>query len=165
MLAVSTAPWPARVAQTLAWLARGLGRSQAYLTARYDPLADRFAADRLTHDEARYDRYKAQLRACPDLALSAPTWGWLDFALRAGAAIASPGALEAVDIPITLVLAGDDRLVVNAASRTAAARLPRGRCTEIPGAFHEILMETDDRRDQFWRAFDQLAGRISPPRA
>ena len=165
MLMVSTTPWPAQAASALVWLAGRLGRSEDFLTPRYDPLADRFAADRLTHDQVRYDRYKAQLRACPELALSAPTWGWLGFALRAGAAIAAPGALEAVDIPVTIVIAGDDRLVVNAASRAAAARLPQGRCTEIPGAFHEILMETDDRRAQFWQAFDTMADQVSPRRA
>ena len=165
MLMVSTAPWPAQAASALVWLAGRLGRSEAFVTPRYDPLADRFAADRLTHDEVRYHRYKAQLRACPDLALSAPTWGWLGFALSAGAAIAAPGALEAVRIPVAVVIAGDDRLVVNAASRAAATRLPQGRCTEIRGAFHEILMETDDRRDQFWRAFDTMADQVSPRRA
>jgi lysophospholipase len=31
---------------------------------------------------------------------------------------------------------------------------------EAPGAFHEILMETDERRAVFWRAFDDLARRV-----
>jgi len=162
MLAVSTAPWPTAVARALAWFAGRLGQSGGYVGAPYDPLAYRFGADVLTHDRTRYDRYKAQLRAEPKLALSAPTWAWLEFALSAGDALAAPGALEAVVPPVTLVLAGDDRLVSNRASRSAAARLPGGRCVEIPGAYHEILMETDDRRDQFWVAFDQLADRISP---
>jgi len=164
MLAVSTSPWPRAVAHVLVWLAHRFGASQAYVGARYDPLADRFAVEVLTHDRARYERYKAQLRACPDLALSAPTWGWLEFALRAGDALAAPGALERVDIPVALVLAGADRLVVNAASRAAAVRLPQGQCAEILGAFHEILMETDDRRAQFWRAFDRMADQVSPRR-
>jgi len=34
---------------------------------------------------------------------------------------------------------------------------------EIPGAFHEIMMETDDIRAVFWREFDALAASIPPP--
>jgi hypothetical protein len=30
----------------------------------------------------------------------------------------------------------------------------------IDGARHEILMETDPRRGQFWKAFDRLAAGI-----
>ena len=164
MLGVSLGPAPGWIARAVVWLALRLGRSGAYLSSPYDPLADRFTVERLTHDRARYERYKAQLRACPELGLSSPTWGWLNFALHAMDAIAAPGALEPVDMPVTMVLAGADRLVLNAAARTAAARLPRGRCVEVPGAFHEILMETDDLREQFWRSFDQLAERVSPRR-
>lgn len=157
---VAGAPIPA--AHLVAWALCKLGRGKDYALPAYDPLADRFRADALTHDPWRYERYKAQLRACPELALSAPTWGWLDFALSAGQAIAAPGVLEPIDIPAVIVAAGADRLVINAASRSASERMRRCRYLELPDAYHEILMETDDRRDVFWRAFDELADVIAP---
>ncbi len=165
MLAIAVGPLSQQLARVTAGAALRIGRAATYVQPVYDPLADRFSADALTHDRARYDRYKAQLRAAPDLALAGPTWGWLRFALDAAAAIAAPGALESVTIPVSLVLAGDDRLVLNAASRSAARRLPKGVCVEIPGAYHEILIETDQLRGPFWRAFDTLSagltGRLS----
>ncbi len=165
MLAISTRPWPAWLAMRIVQLSEWLGRGADYALPTYDPTGDRFGFDRLTHDRARYERFKAQLRACPDLAIGALTWGWLDFALKAGAAIAAPGVLEAVDIPVAIVAAAHDHLVLNSADREAARRLPRGSYCELDGAFHEILMEADPVRDQVFAAFDQLAAKVISPRA
>ena len=60
-----------------------------------------------------------------------------------------------------MVAAGDDRLVDNRDLRAVTARMPRGRYMEIPGAFHEILQETDDVRAAFWREFDALAAGLA----
>ena len=164
MLAIATRPWPPWLAMRIVQLSGRLGRSRDYALPAYDPAGDRFGFDRLTHDRARYDRYKAQLRACPELAIGALTWGWLNFALSAGAALAAKGALEAVEIPVSIVAAGQDHLVLNAVDRTAARRLPKARYLEISGAYHEILMETDAIRAQVWTAFDQLVDQaISQP--
>ena len=159
MLAISTRPWPAWLATRIVQATGWAGRSRDYALPTYDPTGDRFGFDRLTHDRTRYERFKAQLKACPDLAVGALTWGWLDFALKAGAAIAAPGGLEAIDIPVTIVAAAHDHLVLNAVDREVARRLPQGVYLEIEDAFHEILMETDPVRAKVWAAFDQLAAR------
>ncbi|MEI9965098.1 MAG: alpha/beta hydrolase [Caulobacteraceae bacterium] len=165
MLAVATGQIPTLIARGLSSLMLRLGHAASYIGAATDPLADHFAAGTLTHDRARYDRYKAQLNACPALALGGPTWGWLQFAFEAQARLAAPGALERVRIPVALVAAGADRLVINAATRAAAARLADARYVEIPGAYHEVLMETDAVRAEVWRAFDALAGQVTSPSA
>jgi lysophospholipase len=156
MLGIRLGAVPKAAALAFVALQKGLGRAGELALPAYDPLADAFAADQLTHDQARYERYKAQLHACPELAIGAPTWGWLDFALKANIALAVPGVLEKVAIPVTMVAAGRDRLVLNAAARAAAARLPKGRYIELRAAYHEILMETDLRRARFWAEFDKL---------
>jgi lysophospholipase len=165
MLGIQLAGVPLPAALAMASVHKLIGRTGELVMPAYDPLGDLFEADQLTHDRARYDRYKAQLRACPDLAIGAPTWGWVDFALTATAELARPGALERVQIPVTLISVGEDRLVLNAAARAAARRLPKGRYVEVEGAYHEILMETDERRALFWAAFDQLLDQVRPPRA
>jgi lysophospholipase len=131
----------------------------------YDPLDEAFDSERLTHDQARYRRFKAQLRAEPDLALGHPTWGWLKFALEASRLARDPTRLGRIEVPVTIVAAGRDRLVDPAASSAAAAAIPRCRYVEAPDAFHEILIETDGRRAVFWRAFDELADAVLPDRA
>src|SRR5690606_8450936 len=81
----------------------------------------------LTHDPLRYARWQAQLAAEPDLALGAPTWGWLDFALKTCASLAKPERLRRITIPVTIVSAEDERLEDNAAQAAAARHLPQGR--------------------------------------
>jgi lysophospholipase len=161
MLGISTAGVPDAIARTVAWsmVASGQGSSPVPGLG-HDPLVDAFVEEGLTHDRARYARYKAQLRSCPDLALGGPTWGWLDFALSAIMALNDPVALARVAIPVTVVAAQHDRLVLNSVAKAITERMPRGRYVELAGSFHEILVETDDIRARFWAAFDALADEV-----
>jgi lysophospholipase len=157
MFGVFTQPFPRPVAVTLASVLQLVGQGAsplpgAALTA--DPAA--FEANVLTHDPRRYARNNGQVTACPDLALGPPTWSWLDFAFKAMAELKSGPDAPKVDIPVVVVAAGDDRLVDNRDTRAVTARFPKGRYVEVPGAYHEILQETDDIRAVFWREFDAL---------
>jgi lysophospholipase len=69
-----------------------------------------------------------------------------------------PGTAS-VRIPVTIAFAGDEKLVDNNGLRMVASRLPAARLVEIPGAFHEILQETDEVRAIFWKEFEALAAR------
>ena len=124
-----------------------------------------------THDEARWDRFQALLAQAPELQLGEQTWSWLQFALIATRRLEVMRTLERVNTPVVIVGAGRDRVVKLGPQRAAAARLPRGRYVEVADAYHELLLETDDRRAVFWRAFDDLAetvgarplDEVSPP--
>jgi lysophospholipase len=56
--------------------------------------------------------------------------------------------------PMLIVAAGQDRLISTAAIESFAIHLRAGSHVVIPGAQHEILMEQDQYRAQFWAAFD-----------
>jgi lysophospholipase len=127
----------------------------------FDPMLGPFESNILTHDRRRYERYRAQLRACPDLALGGVTWGWLAFAFDCAVELARPSAARAAGLPLTVVAAGEDHLVQNGPVRRYAGRAPEARYVEIAGAFHEVLMETDARRALVWREFDALAERVA----
>ena len=159
MLALHTAPIPPWATRVLARLLTTLG-----LGALGTPGGNEtpFADNLLTHDPARYARNVSQIAAHPDLALGPPTWGWLNFAFRAIAELQTGPGAPTVDIPVTLVAAGADRIVDSAGARLVAGRMPHGRCVEAPGAYHEILQETDAIRATFWREFDALAGQVAP---
>lgn len=140
-----------------------LGRAGRYVLGQAGkPFDETFEDNVLTHDPRRFARYRAQVRANPDLALGGPTWGWLDFAFRATALLANPERLRTVTIPVEIVSAAEDRLVDNSAQAAAARNLPQGRLITVPGAYHEILMETDDMRNFFLRVFDALTGKTAP---
>ena len=59
-----------------------------------------------------------------------------------------------IRLPTLIVAAGADPVCATPATERFAARLKAGHAIVIPGARHEILMERDAIREQFWAAFD-----------
>lgn len=163
MLGVQTGGRSLATAKIMVAMSKLLGRSRRYiLKDPGKPFGEPFDSNALTHDARRYARAIAQLEAEPRLALGAPTWGWLDFALKATAELARPERLARVTVPVIIVSAEEDKLVDNAAQQAAARHLPQGKFINVPGAYHEILMESDHMRNIFMRAFDALTGRVAP---
>ena len=138
-------------------------RDEEYMlaTGPYDPKHRNFATNDVTSDERRYRFTDQWFKADPRLRLGGPTIGWLRQGLRSIDLLASPGVLERIDLPVLLVSAGDDHVVDRASHGPAVARMRNAQHVVVDGARHEILMETDARRAQFWAAFDRLAARIA----
>jgi lysophospholipase len=163
MLGLVTPGVSSRVVRLLSFLAAGLGFGAAYAQNRSRrSAAMAFVGNLLTHDADRWGRVRALSEAAPDLRVGDPTWGWVAFATSAIARLSRPGGIEAIAVPLSIVTAGDDRICDSGAAAKLAARAPRARCVEIPDAYHEILMETDARRQVFWRAFDAVADEVAP---
>jgi alpha-beta hydrolase superfamily lysophospholipase len=159
MLGLQTAPTPPPLTRVLAQILTLVGAG-GVSTPGGD--AASFETNILTHDPRRYARNVGQIAAHPELALGPPTWGWLAFAFAAIAELQiGPGAPQ-VEIPVTIVAAGEDRIIDNAGTRLVASRFPKGHYIEAPGAFHEVLQETDEIRAVFWREFDAVAAAVAP---
>ena len=124
-------------------------------------LARDFAANHVTHDERRYRWTEAWFTADPRLSLGGPTVGWARQAARSMSACLAPGYLERIDIPVLLMTAGQDQIINPASHGPVVARLPRAEHVTFANAKHEIMMETDDIRAQFWDAFDRFAKPLS----
>ncbi|HET9159170.1 MAG TPA: alpha/beta hydrolase, partial [Caulobacteraceae bacterium] len=163
MLGVGAVGFSHNIVRTIVWSSNLVGLGGRYLFGDpASPFTITFEKDRLGHERWRWDRYRAQITACPDLALGNLTWGWLEFAMRIGARLGRRGAVEHIGIPVLLVAAGDDDRVQTPASAAIAKRLPNCRYIEIEGAYHEILMETDAIRAVWWEAFDDLTSSVIP---
>ena len=65
-------------------------------------------------------------------------------------------------MPVAIVQPGEDDRVWKQTNRWASKRLGRGRYVEVPGAKHEVLMETDPMRAVFLEEFDAMADYVSP---
>lgn len=91
-----------------------------------------------------------------ELQVGSPTFLWVIEALKSCAFLKQPGTLESINIPVLIGLAGEDTIVDNNDIREHAKRLPREYFVEIPGAQHEILMERDECRNLFLKAFDKM---------
>jgi len=113
-----------------------------------------FIGNPVTSDPVRYARTKAVLEVAPELGIGSPTVSWLNAAYRAMDEIADPAYPSKVRQPLMLIGAGRDQIVSNAAIEDVAIRLRAGSHLIIAGAGHELMMEQDRYREQFWAAFD-----------
>jgi lysophospholipase len=113
-----------------------------------------FLKNQVTSDPVRHARSAAVLHAEPALALGAPTVAWLDSAFRVMAELSNPVFPAKLRQPMLIVACGSDALVSTAAIEEFGSRLRVGSHLILPGAKHEVLMERDGFRSQFWAAFD-----------
>ncbi|MFG1420843.1 alpha/beta fold hydrolase [Roseixanthobacter liquoris] len=121
-----------------------------------------FARNPVTSDPARYARAAEIVEAHPQLGLGAPTIGWMNAAYDAMAHLMAPETVRLIRQPLLIVAAGADSIVSNAAIEHLAARLIAGAQVVVPASRHEILMERDIFRAQFWAAFDAFIPGSAP---
>ena len=159
MVDIRTAPYPRRLAGLLARTALKVGLSDAYLpgaTGR-SALKRSFKGNPLTSDPRRFAVERRAAESNPDLPVGGPTFGWLAATLESIEVLNRPGFLEAVAVPILMVAAGRDAVVCEKAQRLACSRLSNCRFVLLEDALHEVLMERDRIRAEFWNAFDRFA--------
>lgn len=121
-----------------------------------------FKKNALTHDQERYARAQGLVVENKELALAGPTLGWVTAALDAIDTFHTPGALNHLRMPIMVMSASEEQLVDNSSHAEVATLLPNARHIMLDGARHEIMMETDNIRAQFWAAFDTIADAVAP---
>ncbi len=128
-----------------------------------DPHRVNFSSQLVTSDPQRFERTQMLLREQPDLRLAGATWSWLAAALRSMDWLREPGRPEAITTPLLVVGAGKDRICQTPQTRAFAARLPFGDYVEIPEGEHELMMERNAIRAQFWAAFDAFMKKNRAP--
>jgi lysophospholipase len=141
------------------WLAEGLdilGFGTAFIPGGGETSVStkRFEGNVLTSDLRRYMRAANVIAAAPQLGLGDPTIGWVNSAFRAMARFADPEFPRRTLTPILVIASGADRVVDTPAVERFSSRLKAGRVLVVPHAGHEIMMERDAFRQQFWAAFD-----------
>ena len=106
-----------------------------------------FAGNVLTSDPQMYAFMQAQVRSHPELALGGPSLHWLSEALREcfrQRLMASP------KLPCVTMLGTVERVVDRRPIHDRMARWPGGKLIMVPGAEHEVMMETPAIRAQFY---------------
>ncbi len=113
-----------------------------------------FDGNVLTSDRRRYTNVVEVVEEEPDLAIGDPTISWVNSAFRVMDELRDPNVQRGIRTPVLLIAAGSDRVVDTVGSERLAAGLKVGHCIVIPESRHEILIERDLFRNQFWAAFD-----------
>ena len=155
---------PAALIRVGVEIAAFLGLGDLYVPGTgKEPVEQRpFEGNPLTSDRDRYMRTRELLIAAPRLALGGPTIGWLHAALRSMAMIGAIDYPFRVRVPVLIIGAGNDVIVSTRAIEEFAVQLKAGHHVALAGANHEILMERDDIRAQFWAAFDSYIPGSTP---
>jgi lysophospholipase len=109
---------------------------------------------RQTHDAARLERNANILRQAPQLAVGGPTIQWVQAACRSMRELARPEFPQTVGVPLLIFGGTEEKVVSQTAMERLAHEIRVGSYLMIPGARHEILMESDRVREEFWAAFD-----------
>jgi lysophospholipase len=113
-----------------------------------------FEGNKLTTDAERFARNAAIVRTAPRLVIGDPTIGWVNAAFRLMKRFEAPEYARSIRTPILVFEVGRENIVSNPAMERFVQNLNNGALIPIPGAKHELLMERDELREQFWRAFD-----------
>lgn len=140
----------------------GFGQAFAPGGAAYEHKDRIFSDNPLTSDPERFQRRLADIAANPLLALGGVTYGWLKAAFDSIDRVVAPGFARGLSLPLLIVRATEDRIVSRRAQQRFCRLSPDCRLVDIPGARHELLMETDAHRRLFWQAFDGFAAAFDP---
>jgi lysophospholipase len=124
-----------------------------------------FEGNRLTSDRLRFERAQEVIKAAPHLAIGSPTIGWVAAACSSIALINSTAFMDAIQVPVLVIAAGNDQIVSTGAIELFASRIKNCTRIVVAGARHEVLQERDELREQFWAAFDAyIPGSTITPR-
>ena len=140
------------------WFIRGLARlglrtKNLPFQKQRNGLPIPFNINKLTSDKDRYRHWAAYFQTSPRLRVGPPTLGWIVEALKSMAWI-NRNAGE-LNIPCLIVAAGADP-IVDPASNEEFASKARATFKVVPGALHELFLERDIYRDEFFKNFDEF---------
>ncbi|WP_421233518.1 alpha/beta fold hydrolase [Aeromonas jandaei] len=138
------------------WLAKGLATTIGTVGGWFGeppygpgqgPYQDHgFADNELTHSQSRYLAFRQIYEQHPQIKLGGATAHWIYQGITgADAAITDAGAIKT---PLLLLQAGNDSVVDNAAQDAfcTKANCEGGKPLRIEGAWHELFIESDDKR-------------------
>jgi lysophospholipase len=139
---------PDSIANLLLWMSnrrserRGKAADFFFGQSDYNPVP--FSANKLTHSQVRYHWFRRLYDESPEIQLGGVTGQWLSAARTAMQVIHEQA--DQIRLPALLLSAGADKVVDNAAQQVVAAKMPHCSFTQIPGAEHELLIESDEYR-------------------
>ena len=136
----------------------GLGR----LSLPGDFLSRKFENNVLTHDRARYEQQAEIIRQNPDLNVGGPTISWLAASLDSHKKLAKLKGSDALRVPVLFVAAGDEKVVSNEKIHAFSRNVAGTPVVTVENAYHELLLERDDMREQFFAAFDSFMDQHAP---
>ncbi len=156
LIDIAMPPVLKKMLKAYACVAVKLGFGKHYVPGAGNLKPQRFEVNRLTSDWVRFQRMNRQLAEMPGLAIGGVTHQWLLATFRSIARLLGKGFTEQIDTPLLMVAAGKDEIVSFEAQKAVQKRTPQCHLVTLENAKHEILVEADSIRNQFWKVFDEF---------
>ncbi|WP_068004197.1 alpha/beta hydrolase [Pseudovibrio axinellae] len=138
------------LAKSLVWM--GLGN--AFVPGGNAAITVDYEGNTLTSDPHRFKRMNDMLEAAPHLGLGSPTVSWFRAMGLALERFKEPDFQLEFGVPSLVIGAGKDQIVSTDDAEELCRSCPSMSFLEIRGSQHEIMMEREPYREQFWAAFD-----------
>jgi lysophospholipase len=148
--------WPKSLAFILAAIATAFGFGWCYLPGfKHLPVLLRgFEDNFLTSDATRWKRDFNTLQEHPNLGVGGPTFAWLVATILSFKDLHRRRKSRGLNCPVMMILAGRERVVDNKAAHRFAANMPGVSVVTIAQSRHEVMLESDAVRKEFFAAFD-----------
>ena len=156
MFDIQTGRWPPAVARFLVRFLGRVGFGRAFIPGeRRRPLTVKdFPGNFLTTDSKRFARDTRTIEIAPELGIGAPTIGWTRAAFEAMREAMTPHKDRPVRVPVLVVAADTEKVTSTEACHRLAVLEPAVVTVVVEHSRHEVLMEREDVREQFWAAFE-----------
>lgn len=140
-------------------ISAGQAGEEPFVSKPVDPIEDTFEDNPVTSDPTRFERTRKTVEANPRLGLAGISWQWVKAAIDSIDVTWTEDFITGVKVPTLFVAAGRERIVDPTACKRFAAASKVCETVTIEGALHEIIMEKDHFRRQFWALFDEFVSR------
>ncbi len=164
MFGINLRPLPDAVAHAICRFAIRVGAGARYAPGQrdFDPAHLAYLRNKLTTCDVRFADFRQLVEAAPELIIGGVTYHWLAASLASIARTRQRGYVEAIDVPVLVCQAGDERVVCNRSITRLAQRLPRGRLRVFPQGRHELLRERDPVRREVMDALLGFFAELAP---
>lgn len=148
---INTSPYPEWLARFIASASCGIGLGGSYAPGQGDGKSDgSFAKNRLTHSESRYNKAVQLTKTLPEIGMGGASNRWVQQSLRATTQVKKNA--PRIQTPVLLLQANEDKIVKLPGQDEFCKRAQHCQKIAYPGAYHELLQETDAIRDQVLEA-------------
>ena len=158
MLKLNTKPYAEIIAKIYATFLVKTGKQNDYAPGKgpYVIESDSFEKNVATHSEARHAMSKGLFRDFPALIVGGPSVSWVHSALKATSRIQNLG--PKIKIPVLMLQSGHDEYVKTERQDSFCDKAPDCEKILYPQAFHEILMEKDEVRNDAMKRLKAFFG-------
>ena len=153
MLGLYDVSTPIMIAMIKMFSALGMAKKELPFQRGRSGIPVPFESNKLTSDPERYKSWAAYFNNVERIRLGPPTYGWIVQAIRSMAFVNKNA--DKLKIPALIVAAGADPIVEPKSNREFAEKAGAA-FTVVPGALHELFLERDELREQFFEAFDDF---------